>query len=699
MNTGGTFRLENPDGSLASLILGDEWLSGYISFGSYDDRSDSGVLEVGDIHAAGTSGSRNLILFFQSNEVVLNNNISGQNFQLYQQATGSTILNGAITVTGDAFIDGGSITFNNTLALDVYQEAGVVTFGENAVVTGSVNVSGTSLLVHHGRLENNLTVNQGSVAQIHGEIAGSVVNGGQLDIQASGKHNSVRIANHLVLQQDSLLNIFLTPKNNRYAALSVGRNAFLDGMLYVGLAGSFNPTGTYKILTADEGIEGSFSQVYLDAALLAGTLVFGEYSIELVIDQKVGFAEFARSQRLGGNALAIGKALDHAQGREQASRIINRLLNASEDELKQAFALLSPEQLAAIYQIGFANAQTQYDNISRRLSDLRFGSAGFSSNGLALSNSRGSLNYDNQPIANTRNGLSLAGWDGKSIVGKNAVAPVITQSRWGFFATGSGEWGDVENTAQALGGEFTTGGVTVGADYRVCPNFVIGIAGGYANTSSDLANGGETEVNSGRGTVYATAFTNSGFYVNAAVGGAYNHYNIRRATLGGKARGKTDGGEFNALFGTGYDYQIGGFSIGPVASIQYTSLGLNRYQETGAIGALEYPDQHQESLKTNLGLQASYTWNLNGILIRPFVSAQWQHEYLDSIPLIEAGFVGASRTFKVSGVELGRDALILDAGASVQINERFSVYASYTGEIGRTNFSSNRVNGGFRFNF
>jgi len=87
------------------------------------------------------------------------------------------------------------------------------------------------------------------------------------------------------------------------------------------------------------------------------------------------------------------------------------------------------------------------------------------------------------------------------------------------------------------------------------------------------------------------------------------------------------------------------------------------------------------------------------MIIRPEVRLQWQHEYLDSTASVETAFAGGGGVFTVNGPELGRDSLILDAGVTVQFSDRASVYANYTAEIGRKNYSSNGVSGGFRINF
>ena len=277
------------------------------------------------------------------------------------------------------------------------------------------------------------------------------------------------------------------------------------------------------------------------------------------------------------------------------------------------------------------------------------------------------------------------------------VAPVA-KDRWGVFITGVGEWVNVSGTDNARGFDITTGGFTLGADYKVTPNFALGINAGYAGTASDLANGGRVFVNGGKLGLYSTCFS-GGFYLDTAVNGGYNSYDMHRAALQGTARGDTDGGELNVLVGTGYDWKVGSFTIGPTASFQYTYLGLGSFEESGSLSPLSFPSQHQESLRTAFGMKASCDWKLGGVLIKPELRAAWQHEYGDNTYSVASTFDGSNDVFHVSGPRIGRDSLLLGAGFAVQINDRTSAYIYYDGEIGRENYESNAVSGGIRISF
>jgi outer membrane autotransporter protein len=226
---------------------------------------------------------------------------------------------------------------------------------------------------------------------------------------------------------------------------------------------------------------------------------------------------------------------------------------------------------------------------------------------------------------------------------------------------------------------------------------VVGATVGYANTSSDLSRGGNLDANSGKGSLYGT-FYNQGFYVNGIVGGGYSSFDTKRRTLGGFARGETDGMDFNGLLGTGYDYHIGGLTIGPVASLQYGTVGINGFSEHGALGALRIDSQSQDSLKSAVGLRAFYAKKLGRIVLTPEVGAQWQHEYLTDKSSIDAGFASGS-SFTVQGPRIGRDGILVDVGTSAQLTSDVALFGYYTSELGRENYSVQSVTGGVRVSF
>jgi outer membrane autotransporter protein len=199
--------------------------------------------------------------------------------------------------------------------------------------------------------------------------------------------------------------------------------------------------------------------------------------------------------------------------------------------------------------------------------------------------------------------------------------------------------------------------------------------------------------------MYATVFGN-GFYLDTAVSGGPSGYTTRRTALQGTASGSTNGGDLDVLVAIGYDWKKGNLTIGPTASFQYGYVGLNGFTETGSLAPLKFPDQNTESERTAFGAKASYEWKIGNITAIPQVSAAWQHEFGDTDYSVVASLAsGAGNSFTVFGPPIGRDSLLVGAGATFILNERVSTYLYYDGEFGRTNYQSNNVSAGVRMTF
>ena len=159
----------------------------------------------------------------------------------------------------------------------------------------------------------------------------------------------------------------------------------------------------------------------------------------------------------------------------------------------------------------------------------------------------------------------------------------LLRTAGGVWVTGFGDFVNVDNEGSAEGYNFTTGGVTVGIDYRLTESFVIGLMGGYAHTWTDLNPRGSVEVGTGWGGGYAGYFSH-GLYIDGAVfGGADSFDTSRAALLGGNATRSSNGYVFNTFIASGYDFHIGQLTIGPTAALQYSSTEINGFSENGLL--------------------------------------------------------------------------------------------------------------------
>lgn len=379
------------------------------------------------------------------------------------------------------------------------------------------------------------------------------------------------------------------------------------------------------------------------------------------------------------NQIATGGGVNCLQFLNPGNAAITYLNGQPISQLPGLYDLIAPEELTAIFQIGFHAAEIQALSIQQHLQQLRDG----------VRRENGDMSRDT--ISSSANGGSNTG--------TSSTVIESYERRWNFFVEGMGGGANVSATNNASGYDFNTGGTMMGADYLVNENFAFGATGGYTRSDASLVNGGSIEADSFRSTVYATLF-GGGFYVEGQTGLAFNSYETERASLLGRATGSTDGVEFTSLINGGYDHHIDDLTLGIFSSLSYTRVNFDSFTETGSLTPLSFPDQHQESLRSNLGVRVSYSMPVGRMKLTPQARVSWQHEFLDSTQSIDSSFAaGPCPVFGVNGPEIGRNSLRVSAGLHLQITPNVGAYLFYGGQFVRTNYNSHNVTLGMNINF
>jgi uncharacterized protein YhjY with autotransporter beta-barrel domain len=290
---------------------------------------------------------------------------------------------------------------------------------------------------------------------------------------------------------------------------------------------------------------------------------------------------------------------------------------------------------------------------------------------------------------------------GKGVIsGKEELPPPVPEKHWSLWASGYGDWVNIDSSGLAKGYGYTTGGVTAGLDYRLFDHFVIGLMGGYAHSWTDLKPG-DVDVNSGWGGLYGGFYKRGVYLLGAAYGGGSSFDTNRATVVGDRANGSSDSQQWSTFITVGYDLHRGHLTVGPFFAAQYSYVNMSSFTEHGSITGLSVQEGSQESWRTDLGFRAWYTLQLGKIGVRPFVRAAWNHEYRESNLPISVSLVDIpnSSPVPVSGPSLGHDSAVVNAGVSAQLTPTTSIYVSYDGQLGRDRHAYNGVSGGFNISF
>jgi outer membrane autotransporter protein len=337
------------------------------------------------------------------------------------------------------------------------------------------------------------------------------------------------------------------------------------------------------------------------------------------------------------------------------------------------------EQLTSLYQIGFAAANMQRFSLGDRMFQIQQSTEQVT------------------PLAPPGKEVEGKGVEGKAPPPAPLPSPI---NRWGVWASGWGDFANLDSTGAAQGYRFTLGGVSAGVDYLVIPNHLaVGLFGGYSRSWINFTPSGSASANTGRGGLYVTYF-NQGWWVDAAGWAGGTNYSTSRQALAGTANGETSGWEASTFGEAGKDFLCGNFSFGPTVAMQYTNVHLNGFGENGSLVPLNIHGDSQDSLVTDVGGRAYYIWHGGNTTIIPKVELGWEHEYfVSTLPITATAPVlnGATATF--NGPFQGHDSLIIDASISIHPTSRIWLTIAYVGQLARENYNSNGLTGTFSFSF
>ena len=241
------------------------------------------------------------------------------------------------------------------------------------------------------------------------------------------------------------------------------------------------------------------------------------------------------------------------------------------------------------------------------------------------------------------------------------------------------------NTAES---EFTSYGVSLGAEKRFADSFRAGLALRYGDSELKLdSRHSKADVDSLNLGLYGDwdLLTSGGNALRLSFGGTYGiHWvdSTRRIIEPAVAQHlKADYNVNTAMLFTelGYRFDFGqGVTLEPYGGLAWNSAWTESFRETGGSAALRADSRHNDNFSSTLGLRtlASPSDNLSFKM-----DINWLHIYGDRDPETTLAFDGG-RSFTILGAPLSRDSLGLNLGAEVRVTPAVSIEAGYDGLMG-----------------
>ena len=266
--------------------------------------------------------------------------------------------------------------------------------------------------------------------------------------------------------------------------------------------------------------------------------------------------------------------------------------------------------------------------------------------------------------------------------------PLEKPERGRFWARGYGGLADASASGATPSYRANTVGVIAGADWKLAPNLIVGVAGNYASSSLDFGDASHSNVATYQGALYG-GWNSGAWYATAIAGFGVNTYGTTRqlAALGlpGAATSSPDGQSYSSYAEAGYRFSQTGFAVTPFAGLGYIHAHIDAFTETGGFGALAVDGASSDSLASDLGLRFATSLSLAGLNpILPEVKLGWRHEFLDAAQTLTASLAGLpGSNFSATGTNFGRESALIGVGATQALGSSARLFVAYDGQFSR----------------
>jgi len=378
------------------------------------------------------------------------------------------------------------------------------------------------------------------------------------------------------------------------------------------------------------------------------------------------------------------------------------------DQATFALAVVTAEQATVPLSSSQASLSTQRQNLTTRLSALRGGATGFNIRGLTI-------NLDSDDAFTRLAGGSLPRGGAASADDSGTFA--FGEGRLGAFLNGSISRATKDATSNEEGFDADSWGITAGVDYRFRDDLILGIAGGYNKSSTDIdRNGGDLDTDGYSVSLYGTYFRGENLYLDGILTYGNNNYDQNRniryqvadTLVAQTASADYDGHQWSAALGGGYSLSNGPWSYGPVARLEYVSADVDGYSErmsdpnaNGGGWAARLDDVDQDSFTTSIGAEVSRAISTSWGVLLPQLHLSWIHEFKDDALSINGRFIQdpTRSVFNIQSDEPDSDYYNARLGVSAQFAGGASGFLYYNKVFGYRNLDVDTFGAGVRLEF
>ncbi|HEV2154407.1 autotransporter outer membrane beta-barrel domain-containing protein [Bradyrhizobium sp.] len=531
-------------------------------------------------------------------------------------------------------------------------------------------------------LAGGLQVN-GSMPNIATTVSGGILSGngavGKLTVLSGatvmpGNLGKLTSSGNVTFNAGSTYAISVTASGQAEKILAV--SATLNGgtVAVSTIAGTYNPSTKYTILSTTTGVTGSFSGVTVSGynpQLFASSLSYDGLSVFLTLNyNNSAFASIAQTQNqkeVAGALSAFGPNLP----------FLSSFAGQSDAQLRYNLDQLSGEAATGAQQGAFQFTSQFLGLMLDPFVSCRGGvSGGPGDAALGFSPERTALPEDIALAYNKVMGAPVT------------KAPAFAQ-RWSAWGTAFGGTNRTGGDPVVIGSHdlsARTGGVAAGADYHLSRDALIGFALSGGGTKWDLAQaigGGKSDAM--QFGVYTAVRTGPAYF--AASLAVANHWmsTDRLAPFGNQLTAKFEAQTVGGRIEGGYRFATPAGGITPYAAAQAQAFRTPTYTEADVTGGgfgLTYRGRTASSTRGELGARFDRATLVTPTSVLTLRSrAAWAHDWVSDPTLVAAFQALPLTSFIVNGATPAKDAALASAGAELRFSNGVALSAKFDGEF------------------
>lgn len=251
-----------------------------------------------------------------------------------------------------------------------------------------------------------------------------------------------------------------------------------------------------------------------------------------------------------------------------------------------------------------------------------------------------------------------------------------------FWVEGNASFGTRDPTAGRSGLDFSTSGISFGADRQFGDQWALGIGAGFARDRTDIGTDGtQSRAHGLSAALYGSFQPGRNLFVDGLIGVGKLDFEMQRfvAPVTDFARSDRDGYQVFGSLAAGYEHRANGVLVSPYARVDYSADRLDQATETGAGAfALTYFKQNTSSVQGALGLRAESVHATHFGWAAPRIRVEYRHEFQDErlMQLAYADLIGGPR-FAVSTGPISRDALAVGIGSDFVWRDGLTIGIDY----------------------